>query len=149
MKTVRIISFLMLVLSAGFVNGQDKVNWINSYAEAAQISKETEKPIAILFSGSDWCKPCIKLKKYIIETDTFARYAENLVMYNADFPYRIKQSKELKAANEALAEQFNPKGVFPKLIVVSTEGEILFSSGYSDSTPEMYVHSIEDRLKHN
>lgn len=36
------------------------INWEESFTEAKEIAKQTNKPILIYFTGSDWCGPCIK-----------------------------------------------------------------------------------------
>ena len=37
-------------------------------AEAQKEAKEMNKRIILVFQGSDWCAPCIKLEKEILET---------------------------------------------------------------------------------
>jgi thioredoxin-related protein len=45
------------------------------------------KQIVLVFSGSDWCAPCIKLDKSIWQSTEFKEYAaSNLILERADFP---------------------------------------------------------------
>jgi thiol-disulfide isomerase/thioredoxin len=44
-----------------------------------EVNKET-KSILVYFTGSDWCKPCIALKKDFFETSAFDKYADCLLM---------------------------------------------------------------------
>tara|TARA_Y100000385_G_scaffold291248_1_gene368118 strand:- start:11692 stop:12153 length:462 start_codon:yes stop_codon:yes gene_type:complete len=89
--------------------------------ESLNTAKAEGKNVLMLFSGSDWCKPCIQLRKNIIETSSFISYArENLVILELDFPYSKKNKlpKEQKEHNEWLAETFNKEGSFPKMILL-------------------------------
>ena len=50
------------------------------------------KNIVMVFAGSDWCAPCIKLEKYILESDDFKNYAkEHWVLLKLDFPKKEKK----------------------------------------------------------
>ena len=66
--------------------------WGADFSEAQQIAKQNHKLILLNFSGSDWCGPCIKLKKDVFESAEFQSFAEsNLVLLRADFP-RLKKN---------------------------------------------------------
>jgi len=100
-------------------------------ANAQKQASENKELILLNFSGSDWCIPCIKLHKNIIETDEFRKLeTENVIVYiNADFPRNKKNrlSPELKKENASLADQYNQKGLFPYTLLLNSEGEILKS----------------------
>ena len=72
--------------------------WETDFENAKKIAKEKNELILLNFSGSDWCGPCIMLRKDYLESDAFQDMAKgNLVMVNADFPRKKKnqQSAEL------------------------------------------------------
>lgn len=98
---------------------------------AKKQASEKNELILLNFSGSDWCIPCIKLHKNIIESDEFKKLeTENVVVYiNADFPRNKKNqlSPELKKENASLADQYNKKGLFPYTLLLNSEGKILKS----------------------
>jgi thiol-disulfide isomerase/thioredoxin len=52
----------MLILVSNYGLAQ---NWQTDFEEAKRIASEQNKNIIIVFSGSDWCAPCIKLDKNI------------------------------------------------------------------------------------
>lgn len=86
------------------------------------------KKVLLYFSGSDWCAPCMKFKKTIIQDETFKSFADSsLVIVNADFPRKKenKLSKELTEQNELLAEKYNPNGSFPLILLLDSSGKIL------------------------
>src|SRR4051812_20533425 len=86
------------------------VEWLLDFNKARQEAAKTQKLILLNFSGSDWCGPCIRPKKDILNSDAFNQYAaDHLVLVNADFP-RMKKNllnAELTKQNEALAEKYN------------------------------------------
>ena len=120
-------------------------NWETDWKVATQKSKKNNQKLILVFSGSDWCIPCIKLEKEIWEEKSFMAYAlENYVLLRADFPKRKKNalSKEKQTHNDKLAERFNAAGYFPLVVVISTEEKVLGQLGYEKSTPEKYIELI-------
>ena len=120
-------------------------NWENDWKVATQKSKKNNQKLILVFSGSDWCIPCIKLEKEIWEAESFKAYAlENYVLLRADFPKRKKNalSIEKQTHNDKLAERFNAAGYFPLVVVISPEEKVLGQLGYEKSTPEKYIELI-------
>ena len=112
---------------------------------ASEASKE-DKFILVNFSGSDWCGPCIRLRKEILESSAFETYATgHLVLVRADFPRQKKN--QLDAAqvkrNEALADKYNPEGKFPFTLLVDKNGKVLKTwDGYPNETPDKFIAEI-------
>lgn len=117
-------------------------DWKESYEDAIQMAQAENKPIILVFSGSDWCAPCIKLERDIWQSDEFKVFAkENVVLYRADFP-RKKENKlkdQLVQQNKELADRYNPKGYFPLVLVLDKNGKILGETGYKKITPKSYI----------
>lgn len=115
-------------------------------AEAAAQGKK----ILLYFSGSDWCKPCIRLRETQLNSDTFVQFAaRNLILLQADFP-RLKKNqlpKERQAENDALAEKYNPEGAFPLIVILTPDGNVIGKTGYQEEAPEEFVQRIR-RLMH-
>lgn len=117
-----------------------------SFDEAKLESVEKSKILTIVFSGSDWCKSCIKLNKEILETPQFSAYANNvLAVYNADFPYKKKQDAALKKVNESLADKYNPDGIFPLVVFIKND-KVVYKLGYKSISPEEYVGLLKQNL---
>ena len=138
MKTL----YILLILLSFSLTAQ---NWESDWSVATQKSKENNQKLILVFSGSDWCIPCIKLEKEIWEDESFKTYArENYVLLRADFPKRKKNvlPKDKKAHNDKLAERFNTSGYFPLVVVISPEEKVLGQLGYEKSTPEKYIELI-------
>ena len=117
-------------------------NWLNNFDEAKQVAQSKDQKIILVFSGSDWCAPCIKLEKEIWETEEFKAFSKsNFVMLRADFPRRKKNvlSKDLQEQNNNLAEKYNKNGFFPLVVILDENGKVLGETGYKKTTPKAYI----------
>lgn len=125
-------------------------NWQTNFEEAQSDAVKSHKPIILVFSGSDWCAPCIKLDKQIFQSDIFINYAEeNAILIKADFP-RKKQntlSEELQIQNRMLAEKYNKNGFFPYVLVLDDQGNVLGTMGYEKIEPQDYVDKLQIFIK--
>lgn len=104
--------------------------WQPDFEEAKRIAKEKDQLILLNFSGSDWCGPCIRLRKEIFDSEQFSKMADTtLIMVNADFPRNRKNQpdKQVQLQNETLAEKYNPMGKFPFTVLLNAEGKIIAS----------------------
>jgi len=139
-KRVALLCFIGLSLQSIYAQ-----EWLTNIIEAKKTAKEQNKKIIIVFQGSDWCIPCVKLEKEVWSTEIFQKYAtSHFVMLKADFPRKQKKiSKEQKEHNNLLAEKYNPKGYFPWVIVMNKEGNVLGTTGYKKKTPEEYIRLLE------
>ena len=70
MKKIAIITFVFL---SSFSFAQE---WQTNFEEAKKIATEQDKNVVIVFSGSDWCAPCIKLDKNIWQSEAFKKEAK-------------------------------------------------------------------------
>ncbi len=121
--------------------------WLTHLEKGRAEAAVSNKLIILNFSGSDWCGPCIRLKKEIFSSDTFANYSsKNLVLVNADFPRYKKNElpKQQVKENEALAEKYNPLGRFPLTVLLNANGQVLKQwDGLPDETAEKFVDEIK------
>jgi len=141
MKKV-IVALIVLIVSINTIIAQE---WQTEINFAKEIATKESKPIILVFQGSDWCAPCIKLDREIWSTDTFKKYAkEHYVMLKADFPRRKKNklSEKQTKANALLAEKYNKQGFFPFVVVLDSSGKVLGESSYKKTTPENYIKEL-------
>ncbi|MEO0901145.1 MAG: thioredoxin family protein [Bacteroidota bacterium] len=125
--------------------------WEDSFNSALSKANTEDKPIVLVFSGSDWCGPCIRFKKKILDSEEFVGFASNnYVLYNADFPKKKKNSlsQEKLDANKGLAEKYNPKGHFPLVVVLDKNESILGKTGFDKrKSPEKYLDLFNGYVK--
>jgi thioredoxin-related protein len=144
----KILSIVLILLATiTTVNAQE---WQTNLDKAKEIASKESKPIILVFQGSDWCAPCIKLDREIWSTDTFKKYSsENYVMLQADFPRRKKNalSETQTTANAKLAEAYNKNGIFPFVVVLDSNGKVLGETSYKKTTPENYIKELNTFTK--
>ncbi len=123
------------------------VTWLGDFSKAQAEAAASHKLIVINFSGSDWCGPCIRLRKEILESDKFNDFAaDKLVLVRADFPRQKKNqlSKEQVKLNETLADKYNPDGKFPFTLLVDEHGKILKEwDGYPNESTDQFIDQIK------
>ncbi|PTN09766.1 thioredoxin-related protein [Mangrovibacterium marinum] len=133
---------LLLLAVASSLSAQ---NWLTSFDEAKATARQENKKLIMVFQGSDWCAPCMKLERKIWNSDRFKAYAkQHFVMLKLDFPR--KKANALPEAqqqqNEQLAEEYNKHGFFPLVVVLDSEGQLLGETGYKQVSPDEYIEII-------
>ena len=112
----RFLVLLLFIATIGY--SQD---WKHNLEEAKKEASENNKKILLVFSGSDWCGPCIKLDKNVWQSDAFKTESQkSWVLIKADFPKKKADllSPELTASNEKLAEKYDSDGNFPLVVLL-------------------------------
>jgi len=122
--------------------------WTTDLPKALEQAKKENKLVLIDFTGSDWCPPCIELKKNVFDSAEFKKFAQdNLVLVDVDFPKRKKQDPKLTAANEALSEKYKVES-FPTILVVDATGKQIFrDEGYGGEPAADYVGKLKKLRK--
>ncbi|MGI6355530.1 MAG: thioredoxin family protein [Lentisphaerae bacterium] len=153
MKKTLLTMLTLLCLGAVALRAADEADkaagasWLEDYAKAKAVAAEKKVPMLLNFTGSDWCRWCIKLDKEVFSQKVFNDYAEkNLVLMKIDFPMKIEQSEEVKAQNKKLSEEFKVRG-FPTIYLVGADGQIIGRTGYKAGGAEKYVEHLKDLLK--
>jgi len=141
-------SFVLIIfVGLAFFSFQSYSQIRNDAEEAFRISTESNKPLLLVFAGSDWCATCIRFEKKILSEAHFLDFAkENLVILKADFPQRTPLTEALKEQNASLAEKYNPDGVFPYLVLLRSESSILSSLYYSNQSPAEFIAEIKSYI---
>ena len=140
-----VLSLLVATSAAAFA-----ADWETDYAKALALAKSQNKRVMLDFTGSDWCGPCIQLKKQVFSRPDFRAYADNnLVLVEIDYPQRKKQSDELKKQNEKLSKQYgiDEKG-FPTVVLLDPAGKVIREfTGYDGETTAGFIAWIEGKKK--
>ena len=126
--------------------------WLTDLSAAQALAKSSNRPILAVFSGSDWCKPCIMYEQEVFAKPEFVAYAKDkLVLAHFDFP-RQKRNQPTAAQmklNEAAAAQLNREGDFPLAVIIAPDGKVLAKTGYIAGGPvafEAYLKKVAPTL---
>lgn len=145
-RTLPLVLMVLVATCAGAI----AADWQTNYAKALAMAKSQNKRVLLDFTGSDWCGPCIELRKRVFSQADFRAYAnKNLVLVEIDYPQRKKQSDELKKQNEKLSKQYgiDEKG-FPTIMVLDPSGKVLREvTGYEGETTAGFIAWIEGKEK--
>lgn len=136
---MRLIFSCLLICISLLINAQD---WQSDFEIAKRNATDKNKNIILVFQGSDWCAPCIKLEKEIWSSDEFKDYAkDNFILLKADFPRKKanKLTDEQQEKNNKLAEKYNKQGYFPLVVVLDKNGKVLGTTAYEKMDPAEYI----------
>lgn len=96
------------------------VNWEKAVAEA----QKTKKKLFVLNTGSDWCGFCIRLRREVLESSKFQRYArQNLVLVYLDDPRKTSLPPDQKSQNDEVRELLGFGGGVPAVKILEPDGE--------------------------
>jgi thioredoxin-related protein len=113
--------------------------WSTDLDKALKQAKEENKSVLVEFTGSDWCPPCIAMRKNVFSKKEFIDAAsKKFVLVELDFP---KGDKELAKKNKPLAEKYKIEG-YPTVILLDSDGKE-FTRFFASQFPK-----IDDFLKH-
>ena len=141
---------LLLLLPLFLFNSPE---WHNSLDQAENIARKEHKYILLNFSGSDWCGPCIRMRKEIFGSEVFKQMADTeLVLVNADFPRNKKNqpSAEQQKLNDLMADKYNSQGKFPYTVLLTADGKLLKSwEGMPNESADEFTVEVRNGIYSN
>ena len=121
--------------------------WIDNFEQAQKEAEAFKQPIFAFFTGSDWCGWCVRLKKEALDSKEFEKFAaDNLILFEADFPRAKKISDKVKKQNDELASKYGVRG-YPTVFLLDAEGKQLGRTGYKAGGAEAYVKHLKEMLE--
>ena len=94
--------------------------WSTDLEKAFAKAKAEKKAVLVEFTGSDWCPPCIAMRKNVFSKKEFVTAAsKKYILVEMDFP---KGEKEIAEKNQPLAEKYKVEG-FPTVILFNSAGK--------------------------
>jgi thioredoxin-related protein len=146
---LRRLSCLLIVFSlvTTIASGSE---WQTDYEQALATAKAARKFVLLDFTGSDWCGPCIQMKKVVFSKAAFLNYAkQKLVLVEVDYPRVKTLSENIRKQNERLRHQYSiEKSGFPTVILLNPDGKILGQlEGYSGERPADIIAWVEKLLR--
>ncbi|MCW3807204.1 thioredoxin family protein [Plebeiibacterium marinum] len=141
MKTIALLLSVLAISMASHAQSNEL-----NFTEAQSLAQKEGKHIIVIFKGSDWCAPCIKLEKEILNTEEFKQLTKkHFITVTADFPRKKSNQlpEERQKHNAALAEKYNSNGYFPLVAVVDAKGKLLGALGYEKKSVSQYVEKLK------
>jgi thiol:disulfide interchange protein len=106
--------------------------WITDLDKAFQKAKAEKKAVLVEFTGSDWCPPCVVMRKNVFDTKEFVSEAsKHFILVELDFP---NADPAMQEKNKPLAMKYNVEG-FPTTLLFNAQGKE-FSRFFSIDFPK-------------
>lgn len=113
--------------------------WSTDLEKALATAKKEKKSVLVEFTGSDWCPPCIQMRKNVFSKKEFVdKASEKFILVELDFP---RGDKAIADKNQPLAKKYKIEG-FPTVVLLNPEGKE-FNRFFASQFPKS-----EDFLKH-
>ncbi|WP_407405282.1 thioredoxin family protein [Chryseobacterium sp.] len=105
-------------------------------------AQKSGKKILIILTGSDWCKPCIKMKKNVIETTEFEIYAnENVEIFEINLPRNQDLNSKVVKDYQVFKDKFKTN-VLPTLVLLDNNGNELVKISDGLASKEKVILSL-------
>ena len=135
---------LLFVLTSNIFYSQivKNTDWIVTQEKAQKSGKN----ILIILTGSEWCKPCIKMKKNVIETIEFEKFAnENVEIFEINLPRNQDLNSKVVKDYNYFKNKYQTNAL-PTLILLNNVGKELLKISDGLSTKEKVISKLS---KHN
>ena len=94
--------------------------WTTDLEKAVAQAKTEKKAVLVEFTGSDWCPPCIAMRKNVFSKKEFVDAAsKKYVLVEIDMP---NGDKAVAEKNQPLVEKYKIEG-FPTVVLLNGEGK--------------------------
>lgn len=131
--------FLVLVASRAIAS----IPITDDFSKASEIAQAYNRPMVLLFMGSDWCEWSQKMQTEILKRSAFGDLLGNqFIFVKVDFPEINQQSEALLNQNQELREKFHVES-FPTLVLLDSQGQEMTRLGYVAEEPESYARHLK------
>lgn len=143
-----LLALIWLTSLSASASAADDSIWMQDLQPALQAAAAQGKDVLVDFTGSDWCKWCVRLDEEVFSKSEFLDYArENFVLVKLDFPREGGEAWSamdpgLRGRNQAESAAFMVSGL-PTVLLLSTRGVMYARSGYEAGGADNYVKHLE------
>lgn len=134
---------VVALTASAFANTPE--GWSTDIEAAVQQAKKENKSVLIEFTGSDWCPPCIMMRKNVFSKKEFIDQAsKKYVLVEIDVP---KGDEELAKKHQPIAEKYEIEG-FPTVILLDSNGKE-FSRFFPTEFPkvDLFLAQLDKKLE--
>lgn len=123
-------------------NQGNEIHWMTNYEKAKELSIETQRPMVLFFTGTDWCGWCNKLEREVFDTPEFMGMINNkLIFVKLDFPMKSKLDPATTRQNELLQKQFSVRS-YPTVIILGPDQQPIGTTGYRSGGGKQYAQHL-------
>jgi thiol:disulfide interchange protein len=119
--------------------------WSTDLEKAFEKAKAEKKSVLVEFTGSDWCPPCMAMRKNVFSKKEFVEGAsKKYILVELDFP---KGDKAVEEKNRPYSEKYKIEG-FPTVILFTAKGKE-FTRFYASEFPktDVFLKHLEQALE--
>jgi thioredoxin-related protein len=115
----QIITFLFLLTNT-LLYGQ--VTKIDNWETAREMAETENKDILIILTGSEWCRPCVRMEKDVIEQTDFVDFANSsFVIFEINLPKHLDLNSKVVKDYNYFKNKYQTNSL-PSLILVDKNG---------------------------
>ena len=146
---MKILQKMMVLAIAGVsmvgVSFAELEGWSTDLDKALEQAKKEKKSVLVEFTGSDWCPPCIAMRKNVFSKKDFITAAsKNYILVEIDSP---NGDKQLKKKNAPILEKYEINAL-PTVVLLDSEGkEFTRFSAMEHPTTEKFLDHLKASLE--
>jgi len=119
------------------------IRWYTNFQQAANDARQSQKPMLLFFTGSDWCGWCKKIQQEVFSNSDFARsVGGDFIFVEIDFPMNKQLPPDLAQQNAQLKRQFGITG-YPTVIILDSQQNIIAETGYRAGGGRAYADYLK------
>lgn len=141
-----VVSIVALICCAAAFAAEPPKGWTADIDSALAKAKKEHKHVLVLFTGSDWCGWCKKLKKETLDSGSFKKFAKSkLILVYFDFPRNDPPPAKQMETQKKWAKSAKVGG-YPTTVILNGDGKVVTSIvGYRNA--DAYQKAISAGLK--
>lgn len=125
----------------------NKAEWLQDIEKAKTQAAQEKKDLMLVFSGSDWCPPCIQFDREVISQPAFQQQMmQQYVPVNLDFPRNPPAiAKVQDSARNTKIQQLYEIDSYPSIVLADAKGRpySVDSSGYRPGGVPSYLAQLQ------
>lgn len=141
----KLLLIFAVLFGAGILHAAAPKGWTTDIEAALKTAGSEKKNVLLLFTGSDWCRYCVRLKNDVLDKDDFQKLCnENFVPVYFDFPSNSSVSAGQMQIQKMWQRKFGVRG-YPTVVILKPDGSRIGTiGGYRPL--EAYLNALRQYL---